>query len=273
LNVENGGGAAAGVVDLHNHLMPGVDDGATNIEESRAALAAMRESGVETLVATPHLKGSLTHQPEALAARLAELDVGWESLQALGASEFPAMTLMRGVELMLDTPAPDLSDPRLRLGGGSFVLMEFPFMTVPPRSAHAISELRMQGWKPVIAHPERYAGLDPRLEVVGEWRRYGGVLQVNVGSILGRYGEEARERALALLERGWVDLLASDYHARGRLMVRSAIEWLNELGAADQARQLLMTNPRRLLAGDDPLPVAPLSAQRSIWSRIRKVFR
>jgi protein-tyrosine phosphatase len=260
-------------VDLHNHLMPGVDDGASNIEESRAALTAMREAGVVALVATPHLKGSLTRQPEALSARLAELDAGWERLLALGRSEFPGVSLNRGVELMLDTPAPDLSDPRLRLAGGSFVLMEFPFMTVPPHSAHAISELRMQGWKPVIAHPERYAGVDPRLEIAGEWRRCGGVLQVNVGSVLGRYGEEARERALALLEHGWVDLLASDYHARGRLMVRSVTEKLNELGAEDQARLLLMTNPRRLLAGEDPLPVAPLQAQRSLWSRIRKVFR
>lgn len=273
MKVENGVTAAAGVVDLHNHLMPGVDDGATNVEESRAALAAMRESGVTSLVATPHLKGSLTRSPEMLQARLAELDAGWERLQSLGASEFPGVSLFRGVELMLDTPSPDLSDPRLRLAGGNFVLMEFPFMTVPPHSAHAISELRMQGWKPVIAHPERYAGLDPRLEIAGEWRRCGGILQVNVGSILGRYGEEARMRALALLERGWVDLMASDYHARGRLMVRSASEKLKELGAEDQARLLLMTNPTRLLAGEDPLPVAPLPAQRSLWSRIRKVFR
>ncbi len=271
--VEDGAGFTTGVVDLHNHLMPGVDDGATDIEEARAALAAMREAGVVSLVATPHLKGSLTRQPEALEARLAELDGAWESLVALASAEFAELSLRRGVELMLDVPSPDLSDPRLRLAGGSFVLLEFPFMVVPPHSGHAIAELRMQGWKPVIAHPERYAGVDPRLEIVGEWRRYGGVLQVNVGSILGRYGEEARERSLELLERGWVDLLASDYHSRGRLLISSAAAQLKELGAEDQARQLLMDNPTRLLAGEDPLPVAPFPAQRSLWSRLRKVFR
>jgi protein-tyrosine phosphatase len=262
-----------GIVDLHSHLVPGVDDGASNIDEARAALAAMRDAGVVSLVTTPHLRGSLTHQPEALAARLAELDRGWSELEQLAGAEFPELTVGRGVEVMLDTPAPDLSDPRLRLAGGEFVLLEFPFMVVPPHSAHAISELRMQGWKPVIAHPERYAGVDPRLEIVGEWRRCGGLLQVNLGSIVGRYGTEARETSLALLERGWVDLLASDYHSRGRLSFEAAAERLDELGAGDQARLLLKVNPKRVLAGEDPLPVAPVPAQRSLWSRVRKVFR
>lgn len=273
MSVDSGGVPATAVVDLHNHLIPGVDDGASEIAESRAALAAMRDSGVVSLVATPHLRGSLTQQPAALEARLAKLDAGWASLEELARTEFEGMELRRGVELMLDTPSPDLSDPRLRLGGGQYVLLEFPFMVVPPRSAHAISELRMQGWKPVIAHPERYAGVDPRLEIVGEWRRCGGVLQVNVGSLMGRYGEEPRSRALALLERGWVDLLASDYHARGRLMIRSALEFLTERGGEDLARLLLGVNPLRILAGEDPLPVAPLPVERSLWSRIRKVFR
>lgn len=151
--------------------------------------------------------------------------------------------------------------------------MEFPFMVVPPRSVHAISELRMRGWKPVIAHPERYAGVDRRLEIVGEWRRCGGILQVNVGSLAGRYGEEARLRAEALLERGWVDLLASDYHTREKLTIRAAYSRLSEIGAEDQARLLLITNPQRLLEGEEPLPVRPVVSRRSFWERLRKVFR
>jgi protein-tyrosine phosphatase len=261
------------VVDLHNHLIPGVDDGATDLDESRAALAELRAAGVHSLVATPHLRGSLTREPAALAKRLTELDAGWEQLQMLASAEFEGLSVQRGVELMLDTPAPDLSDPRLRLAGGAFVLMEFPFMVVPPRSVHAVSDLRLQGWRPVVAHPERYAGVDPRLEIVGEWRRCGGLLQVNMGSVVGRYGEEARTRALELLARGWVDLLASDYHARGRAMVTPALEQFAAQGAEEISKLLFEINPLRLLAGEEPLPVPPLPLQRSLWSRIRKVFR
>lgn len=270
---DHGARGVVGLVDLHNHLIPGVDDGASDIDQSRTALAALQDAGVTSLVATPHLKGSLTLEPEALDARLREIDTGWEKLEALAAAEFPALHLGRGVELMLDTPSPDLSDPRLRLAGGNFVLLEFPFMVVPPRSVHAIADLRMQGWKPVIAHPERYSGVDQRLEIVAEWRRCGGILQVNVGSLAGRYGEEARLRAEALLQRGWVDLLASDYHTREKLMIRVAYSRLKEMGAEEQAQLLLMTNPRRLLEGNDPVPVRPCMAQRSLWERLRKVFR
>lgn len=265
--------AGVGLVDLHNHLMPGVDDGASTVNESRAALAAMQDAGVTSLIVTPHLRGSLTLEPRALEARLRELDEGWSRLKALASAEFPTIHLERGVELMLDTPAPDISDPRLRLAGGEFVLLEFPFMVVPPHSVHAIAELRMQGWKPVIAHPERYSGVDDRLEIVSEWRRCGGILQVNTGSLVGRYGEGAKRRAEALLERGWVDLLASDYHARGQLTLTAARAKLTEIGADQEARQLLMTNPGKIFQGEEPLPVQPLTFEHTLWERLRKVFR
>lgn len=262
-----------GLVDFHNHVIPGVDDGAQDIEQARAALERLRDSGVTTLVATPHLDGSLTTRPDALAERLEEIDAGWRALKEMAEIEFPEMTLGRGVELMLNTPSPDLSDERVRLCGGEFLLMEFPYMTVPPQSVQAVSELRMKGWRPVIAHPERYVGLDAKLELPGEWRRCGGHLQVNAGSLVGRYGDEARRVAHELLARGWVDYIASDYHSRGRTAIRSARAQLGELGGEEQADLLMRVNPARLVAGEAPLPVAPLNVRRGLWSRIAKVFR
>lgn len=270
---DSGTPGLEGIVDLHNHLIPGVDDGAVDLDQSRNALTAMQDAGVTSLVATPHLRGSLTLEPQALDARLAEIDEGWAQLTGLAESEFPGMTLGRGVEIMLDTPRPDLSDPRLRLDGGEFALVEFPFMVVPPRSAEVISELRLQGWRPVIAHPERYAGVDPKLEIVEEWRRAGAILQVNVGSLVGRYGESARKLAHSLLERGWISLLASDYHTRERLTIGAAVARLTELGAAEEAHQLLVSNPRRILKGESLLPVQPIKMQQTLWDRLRKVFR
>jgi len=262
-----------GIIDLHNHLLPGVDDGASDIDESRAALERMQSAGVVSVVVTPHLRGSSTTQPESLAARLAELDRGWSEFEELVADEFEGVTIGRGVELMLDTPEPDLSDPRLRLNGGEYVLVEFPFMTVPPYSSHPISELRMQGWRPVIAHPERYSGLDSELAVIESWRRAGGLLQVNLGSVVGRYGDGPRAHALELLSRGWVDLLASDYHSRGRTMIGAALEYFEGVGARDHAQLLLEVNPSRILAGEETLPVPALPRERSLWSRLKKVFR
>jgi protein-tyrosine phosphatase len=254
------------LIDLHNHLIPGVDDGAADAGEARSALAEMVRQGVGRLVCTPHVRGGLTASPAALGSALAEVDRGWDVLAAV-AADFPGLVVERGAEVMLDTPSPDLSDPRLRLAGTRFVLVEFPFMSVPPNDTRPLFELKVRGWTPVLAHPERYGGARPDLADAAEWRRVGAVIQVNAGSLLGRYGAAAEAIAWGLMERGWVDCLASDHHARGRLALADCRAELTRRGGGEQARLLMEDNPARLLAGEDPLPVPPLQ-QRPAWRRL-----
>ena len=256
------------MIDFHNHLAPGVDDGASDLEQARAALAALSGQGVHTLVTTPHLQGALTTRPERLRARLTELDEGWERLRALAAAEFPALRLERGAEVMLDTLTPDLSDPRTRLAGTSFALVEFAHMSVPPNADQPLFHLKRNGWTPVLAHPERYSGFGPVLGQAAHWRTLGTHLQVNAGSLVGRYGSHARELAWRLLELGWADYLSSDYHARGRLSLDAARAAILARGGEHQAELLLETNSARLLAGAPPLEVPPLPERRSLLRRI-----
>ena len=258
------------MIDFHNHVMPGVDDGAADAAQAAEALRAFREQGVRTLVATPHVSGALTSEPAALAERLEELDRGWAELEQV-AGGFPDMRVLRGAEVMLDTPQPDLSDPRLRLGGTQYALVEFPFMSVPPNATNAIFDLKMRGWIPVLAHPERYANAATDLADASEWRRVGAALQVNAGSLLGRYGDRAQALAWGLVERGWVDYVGSDYHARGRLALAECRAELERRGGAEHARLLLEENPRRMLDGQAPLPVPALSAPRPLWKRILRL--
>lgn len=259
------------MIDFHNHLLPGVDDGSASLDETRAALRQMREQGISSLITTSHLDGDLTLRPEALEAALVPMDAAWERVRAMVAEEFPDLRIARGHEVMLNTPSPDLSDPRLRLAGTSFALVEFPYMKVPPNSADTVFQLKMKGWKPVIAHPERYGGIDQRMEIIGAWRRVGGLLQVNCGSLLGRYGGEAKAIAWRLLGRGWVDYLSSDFHARGRCNTAGARARLEEKGGAMQARLLTEINPARLLADEMPEPVPPLVPPKpGLWQRIWK---
>jgi protein-tyrosine phosphatase len=255
------------MIDFHNHLIPGVDDGASDADQTRAALEAFRAQGVDRVIATPHVSGETTLRPAELAEALGKLDRGWAQAQAVAAG-FPDMQLMRGAEVMLDTPEPDLSDPRLRLAGTSFVLVEFPFMVVPPNGPRALFDLKMAGWTPVLAHPERYGNAMESLEDASEWRRVGALLQVNCGSVLGRYGDRAQKLAWGLLKAGWVDYLSSDYHARGTLPVAECRAELERRGAARQAVLLTETNPARLLSGQAPLPVPPIDAPRPLWRRV-----
>jgi protein-tyrosine phosphatase len=260
-------------VDFHNHVIPGVDDGAVNPEESAHALRSLIEHGVTHVIATPHVDGSVTRRPEALQERLGAIDTGWAILQQLVNEQFPDLVVLRGAEVMLDAPDPILDDERLRLGGGRFVLVEYPFMMVPPHSPGVLRGVVAAGLTPVVAHPERYAGINPESELPARWRAAGALLQVNAGSITGRYGPQVRDNAFALLERGLADFICSDYHSRGRPSLNGARALLTELNAAEQSDLLLGINPRRLLEGQLPIPVPPLPRRRGMLRKLKQWFR
>ena len=207
-----------------------------------------------------------------LRRRMLELDRAFDVLQAC-AQRVRDVRVHRGVELLLNVPNPDLSDARLRLGGGQFFLMEFPYFAVPPHSAEAVRSLASGGFTPIIAHPERYRGIGHDLDIAKRWRENGAFLQVNGGSLLGRYGAEARAAAFELLGRGWVDYLCSDYHARGPTLVAQYETLLEEIGAHEQVQLLTQVNPARMLEGRKPIPALPLHVKRTFWRRVAGMFR
>lgn len=251
--------------------MPGVDDGAADLDEARAGLAVMEEQGVRTIVTTPHIRASLTHRPGELERYLSEIDLAFSALEALAARDFPALRLDRGVEMMLDVPSPSLDDPRLRLGATSYVLCEWPHMSIPPNSTAAIRDITAAGVVPIVAHPERYSNMNSRLDLIEDWRYAGAYVQVNSGSLVGQYGSTAERLAWMILEHGWADFLSSDYHSRGRCAIRRSALALLERGADSQLRALTVTNPQRMLRAEPPLPVDPLpEVQPGFW---KKMFR
>jgi protein-tyrosine phosphatase len=243
-------------VDFHNHTIPGVDDGAPDRAASAGALDLFAAQGVRAIVATPHVELSAAMHG-ALTMRLAEIDHAWTDLESVARGR--GIAVHRGAELRLDAADPDLSDPRLRLAGTRFALVEFPWFTVPPRSARTLALIVQRGWLPIVAHPERYDGLDPEMDVVREWRQAGAYIQVNGPSILGRYGETVRKDALGMLARGFVDYFSSDYHARGRLRIDEYWDALVAMGGEAQAALLMVTNPSRMLSDERPLSVPPLA--------------
>ncbi len=264
------------VTDFHSHLMPGVDDGAQEPADSTAALGRFRAEGVAQIITTPHFMGSLSLDAAKLEARLAELETGWEALRAVVAADGEkmggALRVERGVEVMLDVPDPDLSDARLRLAGGPFVLVEYPMLRLPPVNAEfALVELRSRGWIPVVAHPERYRNLDPTLAELPRFRRAGAYLQMNAGSLFGDYGKTAAGYARHILMAGEADYIGSDYHARGEPGIQRFVRALADAGFSEQAELLTMVNPARLLAGEPPLRVPPIQMKtesRSLWERV-----
>lgn len=258
--------------DFHSHLVPGVDDGSPTLADALHSVGRMTAAGVKGIVTTPHFRASWTQGGAHGSATLEFMDRRWKKLRDAARVQYPELDLRRGLEVKLDVPDPDLSDPRTRLGGTAFALVEWPMFRVPPTGTpQALGRLRDAGWIPVVAHPERYAGIESGLSVVRAWKEAGAYLQCNYGSLAGQYGTEPREMAFRLLAAGLVDYLSSDFHGHRHYMLRlePAAEALRALGGAEQLRLLASANPARLFEGRLPLPVPALPEAKSLRKRVR----
>lgn len=260
--------------DIHSHLVPGVDDGARDLDDTLASVERMTQLGIRKILTTPHLNGSLTRDVEALEARLSEVDEAFARAAEAVGKEYPEVEFKRGHEVMLDIPDVDFSDARVRLAGTSFVLIEWPRLHVPPGTTRVLARIISEGYRPIIAHPERYIGIDRNLGVIAKWREVGAYLQVNYGSVSGRYGPEAKGIAARLLRHGWADYLASDFHAQSnaKIYFKEASAYLDARRAGESLTNLCLTNPARVLKDEPPLSVPPLPLEMGLWGRMKGIL-
>jgi len=260
------------VLDFHNHMIPGVDDGSSSIEESLVALRKMAQQGITHVITTPHFRASTLNRPDEFAAQMREIDEAWEKLRLAVSECMPGFRLDRGVELALDEPKVSTTDERMRLAGSRFMLVEFPYFTIPPNSAQALAQLRAAGVTPIVAHPERYENLEKDLVSLYQWKESGAFLQLNAGSITGAYGRSVDRIAWLCLEVGMIDFISSDYHARGNCLTALAKDRFDECEGSSQFRALTI-NGERLLMGIDPVPVPPVQRRASAWKRVKRALR
>ena len=250
------------MIDLHTHLLPGVDDGSPSIDASRPVLERFAAEGVTTVVCTPHLSASAAGEASATRDRNAAL------LADLAAAVPSRPELVLGWEIMLDEPGVDLTAPELALGASKAVLVEFPRTSPPGNGAAELFRIRMSGAVPVLAHPERYWGCT--VDAVREWRRCGAVIQMDAIMLFGKSPMSVIARDL--VAHGLVDCMASDNHADKRSL-RAAHQWVAEIASEEQAALLTRENPRRILADEPTLAAAPLPRRRGMSERLRDFGR
>jgi protein-tyrosine phosphatase len=248
------------MIDIHSHLLPGVDDGSPSVEASIPVLERFGAEGVEVLVCTPHLNAS--------EAESAPYERHVEILESLQARAPASPRLALGWEIMLDVPGVDLRARHLGLAGSTAVLVEFPRRGVPASAGRELSRLRASGVVPVLAHPERYWGCT--VDQVREWKGNGAVIQVD--AIMLGHPSDMGELAAEMLAEGLVDCIASDNHGDARTLAY-ARRWLEDREAPEQARLLTHTNAARLLADEPTLPVAPVRLARvGVLSRLKRAI-
>ena len=245
------------MIDIHSHILPGVDDGSENKETSLRMLGIAAASGVATVVATPHYDPGSGYF-NRVTDTLEEL---FRRLEYSAASAGIPVKIVRGMEIFAGEEVPQmLEEGRLwTLGGTSYFLTEFDFSEDPEYCREYLDRCSRHGFKPIVAHPERYKFIQRRPQTAYEWCREGYGLQINRGSLMGRFGEQAELTAVRLVEHGLAACIASDAHGADRRSthLKDVKELLDSEMGEEYSDLLLNKNPARILAGKELLGFEP----------------
>lgn len=253
------------MIDLHSHILPGIDDGAKTLEISLEMARIALDDGIYTMACTPHIYPGLYMNDAAGIARHRD------TLQAaLDANSLP-LKLVTGADVHL---VPGLLDG-LRAGrvptlaGSRYVLLEPSHNIVPPRFLESVFSLVVAGYTPVITHPERLVWIEDHYPVFSELIQQGAWMQVTAGALTGKFGPRAKYWGERFLGEGKTHILASDAHSTGRRVpqLSEARAIAERLLGADEARRLVIDRPQAILDHTPPsqVPAPPEIQPRKSW--------
>jgi protein-tyrosine phosphatase len=256
------------MVDVHYHLLYGVDDGPKDLKASLALAEASIAEGVTHIVSTPHASYRYEFDPAANQAKLAELN------QQLGGR----VTLGLGCDFQLsrDNISDAFEQPaKYTINGSRYLLVEFPDVAIPPNISEVLYEFTVRGIVPIITHPERNFTIAAKPEMMKPWIRGGCLVQITAASLVGKFDSRAQSISHYLLKKQWVHLIASDAHhiVRRPPMMKPAYEALKKAYGVETAERLCLLNPRAIFDGQ-PLPrqPEPLDLDENKRPRRRGIF-
>jgi protein-tyrosine phosphatase len=260
------------MVDIHHHLLPGLDDGSNSLDTSVEMAKLAVADGITHVVCTPHANSQFEFDPAVNAAKAAEL-------RALLAEQHIPLTLGSGCDfhLSFDNVNAAKTDPaRFSINGLGYLLVEVPDYGLPPGLTETFYELQLAGLTPILTHPERNPTLQHEPLRLVDWLRGGVLIQVTADSITGHKGKAAQRMALDLLENRWVHFLATDAHnttSRPPRM-REAREAVERKYGARYAASLCESNPLAVFRGqtfeveEEPRGLFVETKEPSWWQRL-----
>ncbi|HEX8984229.1 MAG TPA: CpsB/CapC family capsule biosynthesis tyrosine phosphatase [Bryobacteraceae bacterium] len=255
----------ARMIDIHTHILPGLDDGAASLSEAVEMVRIAARTGTTDLVVTPHANFEYEFEPAVARERLAELEF------AAG----PGVRLHWGCDFHLSAHNIEdaLAHPaKYTINGKRYLLVEFPDVLIAATTTRDFARLLEAGMVPIITHPERNFLLHARMEDLKHWAGLGCLVQVTAQSFTNRFGKQVRAFARALLEQRLVHFVASDAHdAHDRTpRLDQAYREVTERAGGQRAELLFVTNPGAVLTGaplPEPGPEEPRPARK--WFHFR----
>jgi protein-tyrosine phosphatase len=204
--------------DLHSHLIPGIDDGSKSMEDSLTMLRKFREMGYRKVITTPHVMSDFyKNTPEIILGGLEKVR---EAIQKEGLD----IQIEAAAEYYLDFHFDELIKKKQVLTfGHNHVLFELSFNDEPPRVKETVFNLVTEGYKPILAHVERYPFYFNAWNKIEDFIERGVLLQLNINSLSGHYGPQVKKMGEQLIDKGYIDVIGSDCHHMGHLQMMESL--------------------------------------------------
>lgn len=259
------------LIDIHSHILPFVDDGADDWDCSLAMLKRAENEGIKAIVATPHILSEHHYSEEGdIIATYQEL-VEKASDAGLKIKIFLGCEIYAQPDTTLDHQIATINNNK------KYFLIEFPMNSIPQFVPQKLFDFAMDGKTPIIAHPERNQGFQNRPDFIYEYIQGGSLMQINEGSLRGKFGERAKELAFKMIENNLAHFVASDGHKRDTRTVSllESYKLITDKFGKETATQLFTENPLKIIKGEpieieEPIPIERQS-KKSLLSKI-KVF-
>jgi protein-tyrosine phosphatase len=261
------------VIDLHCHILPGLDDGPISTKEALQMCRIAVDDGIQTIVATPHmLNGMFPVDRQAILEGVRELS------QVLRQESIP-LQLLPGADVHLDQSMPSyLAQGKLVTLAdlGCHLLLELPQDIIPEGLGELLFQVQLKGVTPIITHPERNIAIEQNPSLLNDLISAGSLTQITAGSLTGAFGSRVRRCTLRLFEARAVHLVSTDAHDTGRRSPRlsEARRILEEMLGSEEAERIFVERPVRILEGARVEVPEPLTCnttaktKRSFWKRL-----
>jgi protein-tyrosine phosphatase len=234
------------MIDLHCHILPGIDDGPAAMEETKRMLAIAKSEGISVIAATHHFMDDNA----TIDFYLESLEYGIRQIQPIIEDLNLDIKIVKGAEVYISPFLYQLEGlERLCINGSRYLLLELPMLDIPQYTEEVIYQLQIRGITPIIAHPERNQRIMGNPNLFYKMVEYGALGQVNTGSITGFFGKKVQKCARILLENNMVHVVGTDAHSAGRRAprIKKADGMLNKWLGSQTADMLINRTPAALL--------------------------